>query len=152
MLRSVAIGVLGGLTMAGAAHAGELKVQRSDLPLAVERTVAAQHADAERGFSKEMKNGQDLYEAELTVKGRRRDLLIDATGKIIEIEEEVSLAGLPAAVQLALKTLARDGRIVNVESITKQDQVVGYEAVVERKGKRTEVLVGPNGKPQTQAR
>ena len=46
----------------------EKKIKRSDLPPAVERTVAAQSQGATiRGFSQEEEKGQIYYEAELLV-------------------------------------------------------------------------------------
>jgi len=37
--------------------------------------------------------------------------------------------------------------ILKVESITKKDKLVAYEAQVDTSGKKSEVQVGPDGKP-----
>jgi hypothetical protein len=126
----------------------EKKINRSDLPAAVEKTVAAQTQGATiRGFNEEKENGKTYYEAELTVNGHSKDILIDASGAIAEIEEQVDLASLSPAVQSGLKAKAGAGKLGKVESITKHDKLVAYEAKVTTNGKRSEVQVGPDGKP-----
>jgi hypothetical protein len=126
----------------------EKKISRSALPPAVEKTVAAQTQGATiRGFNEEKENGKTYYEAELTVSGHSKDILIDPTGAIAEIEEQVDLASLPAAVQTALQAKAGTGQLGKVESITKHDKLVAYEAKVVTNGKRSEIQVGPDGKP-----
>jgi hypothetical protein len=126
----------------------EKKINRSNLPAAVEKTVAAQSAGATiKGFNEEKENGQTLYEAELQVSGHSKDILIDKTGNIVEIEEQVDLATLPAAVQSGLQAKAGKGKLGMVVSLTKQDKLVAYEAKVTTGGKHSEVQVGPDGKP-----
>ena len=70
---------LGSQLLASAASAQEKKIKRSDLPPAVEKTVAAQSTGATiRGFSTEKEKGQTLYEAEMTVSGHSKDILMAA--------------------------------------------------------------------------
>jgi hypothetical protein len=126
----------------------EKKINRSDLPPAVEKPVAAQTQGATiRGFNEEKENGQTYYEAELTVNGHSKDILIDPSGAIAEVEEQVNFASLPAPVQSGLQAKAGTGKLGKVESITKHDKLVAYEAKVVTNGKRSEVQVGPEGKP-----
>jgi len=126
----------------------ERKVTRRDLPAAVAKTVDAQsHGATIRGYSEEKENGQTLYEVELRVNGHTRDVLIDANGAVVEVEEEVDLAALPAAVRDALNAGAGSGKIGVVESVTKGGQIVAYEAHVTTNGKKSEVKVGPDGTP-----
>ena len=136
------------LLFAGLAVAQEKKVKRSDLPAAVEKTVAAQSAGATvKGFSKEIEKGQTYYEAEMIVNGHTKDILIDTKGAIVEVEEEVAMDALPAEVKAGLQARAGEGKLVKVESLTKQDKLVAYEAQVTKGGKKSEVQVGPDGKP-----
>jgi hypothetical protein len=126
----------------------EKKISRSDLPAAVEKTVAARRAGATiKGFNEEEEKGQTYYEAELVVSGHRKDILMDKAGNIVEVEEQVDLAALPAAVQSGLQAKAGKGKLGMVESITKQDKVIAYEAKVTTGGKHFEIQVGPDGKP-----
>jgi hypothetical protein len=128
--------------------AQEKNIKRSDLPAAVEKTVAAQSQGATiHGFTQEKENGQTFYEAEMTVNGHSRDVLIDPTGAIVEVEEQVVLPSLAEGIKDGLQAKAGKGKIVKVESITKHDKLVAYEAQVVTGGKKSEVQVGPDGKP-----
>jgi len=130
------------------AVAQEKKVQKADLPAAVQKTVDEQSKGATvRGFSTEMEDGKMNYEAQLTVNGKTRDISMNAAGAITEVEDEVDFASLPDAVQAGLKKKAGADKILKVESLTKKDKLVAYEAVVETAGKKKEVQVGPDGKP-----
>ncbi|MGB9467456.1 MAG: hypothetical protein WBR10_20275 [Candidatus Acidiferrum sp.] len=134
--------------LAGAASAQEKKIKRSDLPPAVEKTVAAQSAEATiRGFSTEKEKGQTLYEVEMTVNGHGKDVSMTADGSIVEVEEQVALDSLSTEVRTGLQTKAGKGKILKVESLTKKDKLVAYEAKVETNGKKSEIQVGPDGKP-----
>ena len=127
--------------------AAEKKIKRSDLPPAVEKTVAARSLGAAiQGFSEERENGQTFYEAEMTVNHHNKDILMNAGGVVVEIEEQIAMDSLPTDVQDALRAKAGKGKIVTVESITKHEKLVAYEAAILTKGKRSEVQVDPQGK------
>ncbi|HKV62872.1 MAG TPA: hypothetical protein VJO16_13225 [Candidatus Acidoferrum sp.] len=137
-----------GLLLAGTASAQEKKIKRSDLPPAVEKTVAAESTGATiKGFSTEKENGQTIYEAEMTVSGHSKDISMTADGSIVEIEEQVAFDSLSAEVKAGLQTKAGKGKILKVESLTKKGKLVAYEAQVNTNGKKSEVQVGPDGKP-----
>jgi hypothetical protein len=137
-----------GLLLAGSAFAQEKKIKRSDLPPAVEKTVAAQSAGATiREFSTEKENGQTLYEVEMTVNGHSKDISMTADGSIVEIEEQVAMDSLSSDVKAGLQAKAGKGTILKVESLTKKCKLVAYEAKVETNGKKSEIQVGPDGKP-----
>ena len=136
------------LALSTIAFAQEKKIQRADLPPAVEKTVAAQSEGATiKGFSQEKEKGQTYFEAEMTASGHTKDVLIDANGAIVEVEEQVQFDSLPPAVKDALQAKAGAGKILRVESLTKHDKLVAYEAVVQTAGKKKEIQIGPDGKP-----
>jgi len=136
------------LLLATNSGAQEKKIKRSDLPPAVEKTVALQSKDATiRGFSEETEKGQTYYEAEMLVDNHSKDLLLDKGGAIVEVEEQVAIDSLPPAVREGLQAKAGKGKLVKVESVTKHDQLVAYEAKVMTGAKKSEVQVGPDGKP-----
>lgn len=125
----------------------EKKIRRADLPPAVEKTVATESQGATiKGFSEEKENGQTYYEAEMTVSGHSKDLVIDKNGAIVEIEEQVALDSLPPDVKSGLQQKSGSGKILKVESLTKHGKLVAYEAKVEANGKKKEIQVGPDGK------
>jgi hypothetical protein len=136
-----------GLGTASAVQAQEKKIKREDLPPAVEKTVAEHIKGATvKGFSKEVEKGKTYYEAELTVNGHGKDILMDGNGNVVEVEEEVPLNSLSAPVREGLEKAAGAGKITKVESLTKGGKLVAYEAVVKTGEKRSEVQVGPDGK------
>jgi hypothetical protein len=124
----------------------EVRVKMKDLPAAVQKTVREQSQGATvRGLSRETEDGVTNYEAELTVNGRSRDVLISPTGEVVEVEEQVTLDSLPAAVRTAIEQNARGGRVGVIESISKGGAVVAYEAHVRRGGRSREIKVNPEG-------
>jgi hypothetical protein len=134
-----------GLTFS-AAQAQEKKIRREQLPPAVETTVARESEGATiKGFATEVEHGHKLYEASLIVNGHSKDILLDKNGNIVEVEEQVVLDSLPSTVQDALKKAAGSGAIELVESLTKNGNLVAYEAQVKHGKKRSEIQVGPNG-------
>jgi len=136
------------VVLAISAASSEKKIKRSELPAPVQTTVTAQSQGATvRGFSEEKENGQTYYEAEFEVGGHSKDVLMDPLGNIVEVEEEVALATLPAAVREGLLAQAASRKLVRVESLTKQGKLVAYEAQVIAKRKKSEIQVGPEGKP-----
>ena len=81
------------------------------------------------GISAEKEGGKTIYEVETRIDGRSRDMLIDATGKVTELEEEVDIASLPAPVQAEARKSLGEGKVVRFESLTKNGVFLGYEAL-----------------------
>ncbi len=130
------------------ALAQDKKLQKSDLPAAVQKTADEHSMGATvKGYSSEVEDGKLTYEVQLTVNGHGRDVAMDTNGVVLEIEDEVDINSLSAAVQDGLKKKAGAGKILKVESLTKKSKLVAYEAVVQDGTKRKEIQVGPDGKP-----
>jgi uncharacterized membrane protein YkoI len=134
--------------LAGSTFAQEKKIKRSDLFPAVEKSVVEQSKGATiRGFNEEKENGQTTYEVEMVVNGHSKDVQMDANGVVMEVEEEVSMESLSPEIKAGLQAKAGKGKMTKVESITKKGKLVAYEAKVMTDGKKSEVQVGPDGKP-----
>jgi hypothetical protein len=134
------------LSLSALSHAAEKKIPKSSLPPAVARTAEEQSKGATvRAYTKDTENGQVEYEVEMTVNGHSRDVSIGADGRMLEVEEQVQFGALPADAQQGLKQKAGKGAITKIESITKRDAIVAYEAQVTMQGKHKEIQVGPNG-------
>ena len=128
--------------------AQEKKIRRADLPAAVAKTVRAQSQNAViRGLSEEKENRRLYYEVQMTVEGHGKEILMDSKGAIVEVEEQVAFDSLPSPIKEGLQIKAGKGKIVNVESVTKRDTLVAYEAQVTTGGRRSEIQVGPEEKP-----
>jgi hypothetical protein len=135
-----------GLAIVSVAQAQERKLKREQLPPAVEKTVARESQGATiKGFATEVDKGKRLYEVSLEVNGHSKDISMDKQGNVLEIEEQVTMDSLPAAVQEGLKKAAGAGTIGLIESLTKGGTLVAYEAHVTTGKKRSEIQVGPNG-------
>ncbi|MEO8501860.1 MAG: hypothetical protein ABI565_13155, partial [Vicinamibacteria bacterium] len=124
----------------------EKPVQRKDLPAAVEKTVAKEIEGATlKGLSKEPCEGKDkganCYEVETMKGGRSRDLIVDSTGRVVEVEEGIATADLPEPVKVAGGKL---GRVLSAERVT-VDGAISYELVVEKAGKKSEHAYLPDG-------
>ncbi len=126
------------------ATAEEKAIPVKQLPAPVRKAADANlQGGVIKSASMEVEKGETVYEVETTRAGHGRDLLFSADGTLIEVEEEMALDDVPPAVQAAL---AAHGRIIKVESVVK-GAAVSYEGLVERGGKRSEVVVGADGKP-----
>ena len=60
------------------------------------------------------------------------------------LDEIGTMENIPAFVE---QVKAGKGKLTKVESITKRDTLIAYEAQVLTGAKRSEVQVGPDGKP-----
>jgi uncharacterized membrane protein YkoI len=126
--------------------AQETKVQMKDLPAAVQKTVQEQTRTAKLvGLAKEVEGGKVFYEAETTVDGKHRDILIDPSGTVVEVEEATTLAAIPEAARKAFQQHAGPaGKVLSVETVTK-GSTTNYEAVIQKGGKKSEVAVHADG-------
>ena len=128
-----------------ALFAADTPVQMKDLPGPVQKTVQEQTRNAKlRGLSKEVENGKTFYEAETTVNGKSRDILMDATGAIVEVEEATALESIPEGARKTIAARAGSGKIVKLETVTR-GSAVSYEAVIQKDGKKSEVAVNADG-------
>ena len=135
---------------AAAATASERRVTLDELPAAVQETVRERTRGQKLlALSEEIEDGQTLYEAEVRIDGRTREIVIDASGKVVEEEMEVPLDSVPEAARAALQQAADGGTMGKVEAVTK-DGVTVYEAKIKKDGKKTEVVVDADGTIQKQ--
>jgi uncharacterized membrane protein YkoI len=135
------------LLLPGTASAQEHRIKMKDLPPVVQKAVQEQTKDAKiLGISKEVEQGKTQYEIETSVNGRTRDMLIDPTGAILEIEEEITLDSLAAEVRAEVEKNIGKSKLLRLESVTKGGTLTGYEASVSRAGKKSEIGMGTDGK------
>ena len=130
----------------GVILATEKKIGANDLPPAVRKSVPAETKGAEiKGYSRETEKGGTFYEVETILNGKSRDLLFDASGVLVEVEEEIVLDSIPSDARAAIEKRAANGKINKVESVTRGPSV-SYEAEITSKtGKRSEVAVNADG-------
>lgn len=151
MTRVTKAAALAALVLATSATspAWEQRVKIDDLPAAVKPTVLEVSKGVKlRAVTQEVEKGETFYEAELEVNGRTRDVIMDASGAIVLIEEEVEWSLVPEAVRATIETAAQGRKILLVETLTRNDKIEAYEAHV-RKGwwREMEIKVDPEGQP-----
>jgi hypothetical protein len=124
----------------------ETKVQFKDLPPAVQKTAKEQERNGAvvRGYNKEIENGKTFFEAETRVNGKNRDILMDESGTVVEVEQQIEIVSVSPAVMQGLEREAAGATILHVESVTKGSNV-SYEATIQRNGKKKEVAVNSDG-------
>ena len=139
LLTTIAISVL--------PAAGAKSLQVKDLPAAVQKTVQETLKGAEiKNISKEVEKGVTQYEVETMLNGKHRDFNVDAKGKLVVVEEEVDIAGIPAAAKSAIEKKVAGGKLGMVETVNKGDGVTLYEAAYTSKaGKKGAILVKADG-------
>lgn len=124
--------------------AAETKIQARDLPPAVQKAIPdATRGATIKGYAREVEGGKTMFEVETMVNGHSRDVLFDASGSVVEVEEAIRLDALPVVVRTALEGR---GHVLSVEQVTRGTRIT-YEAVVEKNGKKSEVAVNAEGKP-----
>ena len=124
----------------------ESKVKMEDLPPAVQKAAREQSKNATLvGLSKEVEGGKTVYEVETKVNGKTRDLLLDQSGAVVEIEEEVDLNSLPAAAKEAIQQKLAGRKLKKVESVTKGSTVTYEASYVGKLGKTSEIAVNADG-------
>jgi uncharacterized membrane protein YkoI len=126
-------------------EADEQKVALKDLPAAVKATVEAETKNATiKKITKETEKGKTVYEVASLVNGRTRDFMIDATGKVYQVEEQLDADKAPAPVRSALEA---QGTILVLESVN-ENGVTTYEGQVKTKaGKKLTMELDAAGKP-----
>ena len=73
-----------------------------------------------------------------------RDLVIDSSGALVEVEEGMTLSDVPEPVR---KSAGKIGKIVTAEKVTR-GTILSYELTVEKAGKKSEHAFMPDGTPK----
>jgi hypothetical protein len=143
-----AIAVLAGIAAAATTAQAESHVSCNTLPAGVLSQVKTEAGDATiRGCVKDKENGKLTYEVETLKDGRSRDIEFDASGSVLEVEQEVTGSSVPAAVSDAIATAAKGGKVGKIESVTRGGAIASYETTITRQGQRREVAFSPQGAP-----
>lgn len=142
ILRGMSIAIATSFFSVGMGSAQEKKIKRSDLPLAVEKTVVEVTKGAiVKGFNEEKEEAKTSYEVEMIVNGHSKDVQIDPSGTVTEVEEAVGMDALSPDVKAGLAAKAGAGKIVHWKEI-------GDSSCTRRKTTRSRrVRIKINGEP-----
>jgi hypothetical protein len=128
------------------AYAAERKVPCSTLPAAVQQKIKTEFAGAAvQGCVKDVSRGKTTYELETLKDGRGKDVTFDATGAVLEVEQQINETSLPQPVATSLRKACSGGKLGRIESLTRGGVLISYEAVITRGGKHKEVAFRPDG-------
>jgi hypothetical protein len=135
------------LGISSCAYAAEHSVPCSTLPDAVQQRSKALlgNGTTVHGCVKDVSGGKTTYEIELVTPSGSKDVTFSSIGDILEVEQQVNPATLPAPVATAFAKAATGGKLGKVESLTRQGQLVAYESTIEKNGKHRELAFRPDG-------
>lgn len=136
------------LAVAGIAGAAAKSLQLKDLPPAVQKTINENLKGATiKNIAKETEDGKVQYEVESVLNGKTRDFNVDTAGKLLVMEDEVSIDSIPAPAKAAIQKTVGTGKLTRVESVT-EGVVTTYEAAYTTKaGKKMTTDVRADGSP-----
>jgi hypothetical protein len=138
--------VLAGLSFAAVLTAqNTLKVE--DLPAPAQETVRNETRDAKLlGVTQEGEKGKTLYRVQTKVGEKSRDLLVSPAGKIMAVEEQISINAVPGGAREVIDKKAAGGQIKRVEMVVALGETEPfYQVEIESKGKISEFNVKANG-------
>jgi hypothetical protein len=117
----ISIALITGFTTCGQ------KVKKEDVPSSVITKFTLTYPKVEKvKWSKE----KGKYEAEFELNEIETSVLYDSIGIVLEIESEINVAELPAAIKEYVKTNCNDAKIKEASKMTDGKGIVTYEAEV----------------------
>jgi hypothetical protein len=131
------------------AYAAEHSVPCSTLPEAVQQRSKThiESGTTVHGCVKDVSDGKTTYEIEFITSKGSEDVTFSPAGDVLEIEQQVDPATVPAPVAAAFAKAATGGKLGKVESLTRQGKLIAYESTIEKGGKHREVAFNPDGAP-----
>jgi len=77
--------------------------------------------------------------------GRSKDIALDTSGSVLEVEREVAAGKLPTAVSDAIARAANGGKFGKIKSVTRGGVIACYETTIPERGRRRGVALNPQG-------
>ena len=131
------------ILLASPARAQERTVSAAQVPAAVRDAVTRAYPSAHvTKWTTEVEHGSRSYEAETVDGTTHRDMVINADGRITEVETQLAVEQLPAPVRTA--ATANHAQVDRAEIV-----VAGRDTTYEIKirGRRGELRLRPDGRP-----
>jgi hypothetical protein len=122
-------------------------VPMAKVPKVVRDTLSQYAKESEvESASKGDVDGTKVYEFDIVQGARKFEVAITPKGVFFGSEEVVQLADVPDAARATFDKQAQGGKIVSLEKAVDKNKKTSYEAIIEKSGKQTEVVVDPTGK------
>jgi hypothetical protein len=134
------------ITGAAVAEDGEQIVPCKDLPAAIMTAFAKAYPKATiKNCTREIEDGNTTYEVASREDNVGRDVLYNAEGNVIVVEETVSMSDVPKPVQRAFNKKFSKAEIILAEKLMRGSSV-SYEFEIKVKGKIREIVFDSAGK------
>ncbi len=118
----------------------------SKLPKAVQKAVKkACPGGKARKCEREREHGRTQYEVKLVADGREVEIEFDASGKVLEREEDIAVSQLPEGIARRAKSLVPGGKMEDACCKTKQGKTL-YEVEIQQGRTRLELKLDSTGK------
>jgi uncharacterized membrane protein YkoI len=146
------VGVVALLVLGVMARADEEKISPDKLPAKVMAAVKERFPGAEfTSITKETMDKNVVYDIELKHKGRKYEMDIKEDGTVLEVEKEVDLKDVPAAVTKAIEAKYPKSTVKEVMEVNivkgKEEKPDHYEVLIETADKKKmELEVALDGK------
>lgn len=125
-----------------------LNAQTPTAPLAVMDAFQKAYPSAKlKSVKPEKRKGKTVYELESLNGGHTLDVLFAAGGEIIEAEEGLSIAEIPAVVLASIKKRHPKAEVLSAEKLTAAAGTK-FEIVIREAGQKREVVLDATGRAQ----
>jgi hypothetical protein len=117
------------------------------VPKVVRDTLSQYAKESEvQSASKGDVDGTIVYEFDIVQGARKFEVAITPKGAFFGSEEVIPLADVPEAARSTFNKQAQGGKIISLEKAVDKNKKTSYEAIIEKSGQQTEVVVDPGGK------
>jgi len=124
----------------------EQTLKKKDVPQSILKSFQEAYPKAKmKGFSKEKNEGKVVYEVESLEGKIHRDILYDADGAVVSIEESLAFAELPQAVRKAIAKEYPKAKITKCEKLIK-GSTTQFEVVLKYGKGKYEIVFDTDGK------
>ncbi|HAO79698.1 MAG TPA: hypothetical protein DCQ92_12125 [Verrucomicrobia subdivision 3 bacterium] len=151
MKNKIVIGMAAAIVtlLAPASFAGdekEVKITLDQVPVAVQEAVKAYATGTEiKGIENSDVDGTKVIEFDIEKNGQASEVAFRPDGRLFSTEGAVAPAEVPAAVQQTIAKKSKHGTAGAPEKVVQEGKTT-YEVVIEKKGKKIEYTISPEGK------
>lgn len=125
---------------------GLLRAQSAKTPAPVMEAFQKAYPQAKlMSVKQEKRNGKRVYELESTNASGSLDVLYSDKGELIEAEESMPVADLPAAVSASVQAKHPEAKVVSAERVTSPSGIK-FEMIIEEGKKKKEVALDSTGR------
>ena len=115
------------------------------MPPAVQKTIGVQNPGTLVKIDSKVKKDGTRYKVVMMGKnGMQRRLVLDSSGKVLKLKNDVAAEAMPAAVQKTVKAQTQGAKFVRSTQVTK-DEKVTYEVELDVDGRQKVLLLEPTG-------